>query len=42
MPAIQAALNVRIASQQGQVSFATKLLAAMRNRFGGHAFNKDD
>jgi len=42
MPAIQSALNVRIASQQGQVSFATKLLAAMRNRFGGHAFNKDD
>jgi 6-phosphogluconate dehydrogenase len=39
-PAIQAALDVRIASQQGQVSFATKLLAAMRNGFGGHALNK--
>ena len=42
MPAIQAALEVRIASQQGQISFATKLLSAMRNQFGGHAFNKND
>jgi 6-phosphogluconate dehydrogenase len=42
MPSIQAALDVRVASQKGDVSFATKLLAAMRNRFGGHAFNKDD
>ncbi len=42
MPAIQSALDVRIASQNGEVSFATKLLSAMRNRFGGHAFNKDD
>jgi len=42
MPAIQSALNVRINSQQGQVNFGTKLLAAMRNLFGGHAFNKDD
>jgi 6-phosphogluconate dehydrogenase len=39
-PAIQASLDVRIASQQGQTSFATKLLAAMRNGFGGHALNK--
>jgi 6-phosphogluconate dehydrogenase len=42
MPAIQTALDVRLASQKGNVSFATQLLAAMRNRFGGHAFNKDD
>lgn len=42
MPAIQAALDVRLASQQGQISFATKLLSAMRNRFGGHALNKND
>ena len=42
LPAIQAALAVRLASQTGQVSFATKLLAAMRNRFGGHALNTDD
>jgi len=42
MPSIQAALDVRIASQNGDTSFATKLLAAMRNKFGGHALNKDD
>lgn len=39
MPAVQAAFDVRIKSQAGQLSFATKLLAAMRNRFGGHAIN---
>jgi 6-phosphogluconate dehydrogenase len=42
MPAIQSALDVRVASQQGQTSFTTKLLAAMRNKFGGHALNKQD
>jgi len=41
MPAIQAALDVRIKSQQGQISFTTKLLAAMRNKFGGHSINKN-
>ena len=41
-PAISAAMAVRIASQQGNTSFATKLLAAMRNQFGGHALNKDN
>jgi 6-phosphogluconate dehydrogenase len=40
MPSIQAAFDVRIASQQGSVTFATKLLAAMRNKFGGHELNK--
>jgi 6-phosphogluconate dehydrogenase len=40
MPAIDDAFQVRIQSQQGQVSFGTKLLAAMRNLFGGHAVNK--
>jgi len=39
MQAIQAAFDVRIASQNGQTNFATKLLAAMRNKFGGHAIN---
>jgi 6-phosphogluconate dehydrogenase len=39
MPAVQAAFDVRIKSQAGQTSFATKLLAAMRNRFGGHPIN---
>jgi 6-phosphogluconate dehydrogenase len=41
LPAIQTAFDVRLASQRGEVSFATKLLAAMRNKFGGHAINKD-
>jgi 6-phosphogluconate dehydrogenase len=42
MPAIQAAMDVRIASQTEDntgKNFATKLLAAMRNKFGGHALN---
>jgi 6-phosphogluconate dehydrogenase len=41
LPSIQASFDVRLASQQGDVSFATKLLAAMRNRFGGHELNKN-
>lgn len=40
LPAIQVAMDVRLASQKGEVNFATKLLAAMRNKFGGHAINK--
>jgi 6-phosphogluconate dehydrogenase len=40
MPVIQASFDVRIQSQQGNVSFTTKLLAAMRNKFGGHQINK--
>lgn len=40
LPSIQAAFDVRLASQTGQTNFATKLLAAMRNKFGGHAINK--
>jgi 6-phosphogluconate dehydrogenase len=39
-PAIQAAFDVRLASQKGIVNFSTKLLAAMRNAFGGHKVNK--
>ncbi len=39
MPAIQAAFDVRIASQQGQTNFATKIVAAQRKGFGGHAAN---
>lgn len=39
MPAVQAAFDVRLASQAGDISFATKLLAAMRNKFGGHQIN---
>ncbi|HVX24216.1 MAG TPA: decarboxylating 6-phosphogluconate dehydrogenase [Candidatus Saccharimonadales bacterium] len=40
LPSIQAAFDVRLASQQGQTNFATKLLAAMRHRFGGHNLNQ--
>lgn len=39
MPAIQASFDVRLASQQGQTDFSTKLLAAMRAKFGGHDIN---
>lgn len=39
LPAIQAALDVRVASEGGEVSYATKLLAELRNKFGGHAIN---
>jgi 6-phosphogluconate dehydrogenase len=41
LPVIQAAFGVRMQSQKGDVNFATKLLAAMRNKFGGHGFNKE-
>jgi 6-phosphogluconate dehydrogenase len=40
MPSIQASFDVRLASQKGEVNFATKLLSAMRNKFGGHQLNK--
>jgi 6-phosphogluconate dehydrogenase len=39
MPSIQAAFDVRLASQKGQTNFSTKLVAAMRNKFGGHELN---
>ncbi len=39
MPSIQASFDVRLASQKGEINFATKLLAAIRNKFGGHALN---
>lgn len=40
-PSINASFDVRLRSQKGEVNFATKLLAAMRNAFGGHKINKD-
>ncbi len=40
LPAIQTSFDVRLASQKGEINFATKLLAAMRNKFGGHELNK--
>ncbi len=41
LPAIQTAFDIRLKSQKGEVNFATKLLAAMRNKFGGHDINPD-
>lgn len=38
-PSIKSAFDVRIESQKGKVNFATKLLALMRNAFGGHKIN---
>ncbi len=38
-PAMQSAFDVRLESQKGKTNFATKLLAAMRNAFGGHKIN---
>lgn len=39
MPVIQSSFDIRVASQNGNTNFATKLLAAMRNKFGGHDIN---
>ena len=39
LPAIQAAFDVRIKSQQGETNYATKLVAAQRQQFGGHDIN---
>jgi 6-phosphogluconate dehydrogenase len=41
MPAILSAFDVRLASQKGKVNLATKLLALMRNAFGGHKINNE-
>jgi 6-phosphogluconate dehydrogenase len=40
MPSIEASMQVRLDSQEGDINYATKLLAAMRNKFGGHNINK--
>jgi len=39
LPSIQAAFDVRLASQKGETNFATKVVAAQRNKFGGHNLN---
>lgn len=39
LPAIQAAFDVRLRSQKGLTSFATKVVAAQRNKFGNHNIN---
>jgi len=44
LPSIQASFDVRLASQNPDHSgtnFSTQLLAAMRNKFGGHALNAE-
>ncbi len=41
-PAIQTSFDVRLDSQKGKINFATKLLASMRNAFGGHKINKNE
>jgi 6-phosphogluconate dehydrogenase len=41
MQSIQAAFDVRLKSQAGEINFATKLLAAMRHKFGGHQINPE-
>jgi 6-phosphogluconate dehydrogenase len=42
LPAIQAAFDVRLASQNGNTNYTTKLLAELRNKFGGHALNPNE
>jgi 6-phosphogluconate dehydrogenase len=42
LPAIASAFEVRLKSQEGETNFATKLLAAMRNKFGGHQTNPEN
>ncbi len=42
LPSIQAAYDVRLESQRGRTNYATRLLAAMRNKFGGHAINNEN
>ncbi len=39
LPAIKASFDVRLSSLKGKTNFATKLLAAQRNKFGGHPLN---
>jgi 6-phosphogluconate dehydrogenase len=39
--AIQTSFDVRLDSQKGKVNFATKVLASMRNAFGGHKINNE-
>lgn len=39
LPCIESAFQARIDTQSGKTSFATKTVAAQRNRFGGHNIN---
>jgi 6-phosphogluconate dehydrogenase len=42
MPSVTAAVQVRKASEQGQTTFATRLLQSLRHAFGGHPLNRKD
>ena len=39
LPAVQVAVDARLASSKGQITFGTKLQAALRTAFGGHPLN---
>lgn len=41
MPSVDAAVKVRKASEKGDITFATKLLASLRHAFGGHPLHRD-
>ena len=41
LPAIEASFDVRVRSQQGETNYATKVVAAQRNKFGGHNLNSE-
>ena len=41
LPVVKAAMQVRLDTQKGEINYSTKLLAAMRNQFGGHPINKE-
>ncbi len=40
VPSVELAVAVRAASREGKTSTTTKILAALRNQFGGHSINK--
>lgn len=40
LPSIQLSLDVRAASREGKVNDTTRILAALRNEFGGHSIEK--
>jgi 6-phosphogluconate dehydrogenase len=41
LPSIELSLQVRRESQEGKVTNTTKILASLRNKFGGHSFEKE-
>jgi len=40
VPVVQEAWMVRNRSRKGEENFATRLIALLRNKFGGHAVKK--